>query len=459
MSTRASRPVGLRDREHRVVALSVLGLMTFIAFESFAVTTALPVVATDLRAEQWYPLAYAATLTTALVGMTIGGSWADRRGVSMPLAVGGSLFLAGLALCALAPTMQVFIAGRLLQGIGGGIDSVVIYVVIAQLLPEHLRTRMFGLLTAAWLLPGIAGPLITGLVVDLVGWRLVFIVVLVGACTSLAALLTAVRGAHPTGGTTAIIGKRGAWASVAALGVLVLHYAGQQSPVLLTAGTGVAVIAIVAAASRLLPRGTLRLRAGVPRLTGLRGLLGATVAATDIYLPLYLQRQLEYTPTRAGSVVAIGALGWVLGAWVQSRSRAAVGDPRILFRATALVLLGPVTASLFVSGLITIHSAVAGCVLMGLGMGLAYPQITAAVLSHSKESEQGTHSSGLQLAESMSQSIAIAATGAVLTIGVAHNYGIVYALISGIGAAALATAVALLRQGQPTPQAMSDRCV
>lgn len=59
----------------------------------------------------------------------------------------------------------------------------------------------------------------------------------------------------------------------------------------------------------------------------------------------------------------------------------------------------------------------------------------------------------------MSQSIAIAATGAVLTIGVAHNYVSVYALISGIGAAALATAVALLRQGQPTPQAMSDRCV
>lgn len=459
MSTRASRPVRLRDREHRVVALSILGLMTFIAFESFAVTTALPVVATDLRAEQWYPLAYAATLTTALLGMTIGGNWADCRGVSIPLAVGGSLFLAGLALCALAPTMQVFIAGRLLQGIGGGIDSVVIYVVIAQLLPEDLRTRMFGLLTAAWLLPGIAGPLITGLLVDLVGWRLVFIVVFAGAGASLAALLTAVRAAHPTGGTTAIIGKRGAWAGVAALGVLVLHYAGQQSPVLLTAGTGVAVIAIVAAATQLLPRGTVRLRAGVPRLTGLRGLLGATVASTDIYLPLYLQRQLEYTPTQAGSVVAIGALGWVLGAWIQSKSRAAVGDPRILLRATALVLLGPVTTSLFVSGLITIHSAVAGCVLMGLGMGLAYPQITAAVLSHSSESEHGTHSSGLQLAESMSQSIAIAATGAVLTTGVAHNYVTVYALISVIGAAALATAVALLRQGQPTPQAMSDRCV
>lgn len=451
MSTRASRPVRLRDREHRVVALSVLGLMTFIAFESFAVTTALPVVATDLRAEQWYPLAYAATVTTALVGMTIGGNWADRRGVSVPLAVGGSLFLGGLALCALAPTMQVFIAGRLLQGIGGGIDSVVIYVVIAQLLPEDLRTRMFGLLTAAWLLPGIAGPLITGLLVDLVGWRLVFIVVFFGACVSLAALLSTVHAAHPTRTTTAIVGRRGAWAAVAALGVLVLHYAGQQTAVLLTTGTSAAVIAIVAAAIRLLPHGTLRLQAGVPRLTGLRGLLGATVAATDIYLPLYLQRQLEYTPTQAGSVVAIGALGWVLGAWIQSRSRSTSGDPRILFRAAALVLLGPVTTSLFVSGLITIHSAVAGCVLMGLGMGLAYPQITAAVLSHSKENEQGTHSSGLQLAESMSQSIAIAATGAVLTIEVAHNYVIVYALISGIGAAALATAAALLRHGHSTP--------
>lgn len=447
MSAQASLAVRLRDREHRLIALSVLGLMTFIAFESFAITTALPVVARDLHAEQWYPLAYAATLTTALLGMTIGGNWADRRGVGVPLAVGGSLFLVGLALCVLAPSMPVFIAGRLFQGIGGGIDSVVIYVVIAQNLPEHLRTRMFGLLTAAWLLPAIAGPLITGLVVDLVGWRLVFSLVFVGAGVSLAALLTTVRSTNPVRTTTPIVGARGAWAAVAAAGVLVLHYAGQQTAVLLTAATSVAVIAIVAAATRLLPKGTLRLQAGVPRLTGLRGLLGATVVATDIYLPLYLQRQLDYTPTQAGSVVAIGALGWVAGAWIQSRSRAAVGDPQILLRAAALVLVGPVTASLFVSGLITIHFAIVGCILMGLGMGLAYPQITARVLSRSTETEQGLNSSALQLAESMSQSIAIAVTGAVLTIGIANNYAIVYALISGIGTAAFATAISVLRHG------------
>lgn len=67
------------------VVAAALALMTFIAIESFAVTTVLPVVATDLDGLQWYSVAYAATLTAALVGMIAGGSWADRAGVTIPL--------------------------------------------------------------------------------------------------------------------------------------------------------------------------------------------------------------------------------------------------------------------------------------------------------------------------------------------------------------------------------------
>lgn len=115
MTDRVDRPPNLLSGEHRPLIIGLLGTMTFIAFESFAITTALPVIVDDFGADRWYSLAYASTLTAALVGMTIGGNWADRRGVRVPMAVGGTAFLIGIALCVVAPTIELFVAGRLLQ--------------------------------------------------------------------------------------------------------------------------------------------------------------------------------------------------------------------------------------------------------------------------------------------------------------------------------------------------------
>lgn len=105
-----------------------LALMTFIAFESYAVTTVLPVAMADLDGSRWYSMAYAATITTALLGTVLGGNWADRHGTRPPLLAGGTMFLLGIALCALAPNAATFVLGRFLQGVGGGIDAVVLYV-------------------------------------------------------------------------------------------------------------------------------------------------------------------------------------------------------------------------------------------------------------------------------------------------------------------------------------------
>src|SRR5690606_37994808 len=147
----------------------------------------------------------------------------------------------GLLLCVLAPNMEVFIVGRLFQGIGGGIDAVVIYVLIAQFIPEPLRPRAFGIMTAAWLLPAMAGPLLTGVLVESVHWRVVFVVVLVLSAASLTILLFSTRTAAHIRTEAPVVGRRGAWAIVAAVGVFGLHLAGQGPPFQLATGTVVAI--------------------------------------------------------------------------------------------------------------------------------------------------------------------------------------------------------------------------
>lgn len=445
-------PVALFAPGRRAVVVGVLGLMTCIAFESLAVTTALPVVAADLAAVRWYSLAFAATITTGIVGMTLGGSWADRRGVAEPLAVGGVLFLTGIGLCAAAPGIEVFVAGRLLQGAGGGIDSVVLYVLIAQLIPEQLRARMFGLLTAAWLLPSVAGPWLAGVLVETVGWRVVFAVVLTGAALAWAPLLAIARRAPARRTDTVVVGRRAIWAAAAAAGLVGLHVGGQQSDAAQLGWTALMTLAVAATAVRLLPVGTLRGRTGIPRLVALRGMFGATAAVTDVYLPLYLQHERGYPPSVAGLVVASGALGWAAGAWLQGRTTGTAGAAVGLRRAGLLLACGPAGVLVLVAFGAPVAVAVVAVVLMGTGLGAAYPRVTTAVLAASPAAEHGANSAALQLAESMASAALLAVTGAALATLVDGRYAVAYLIGTGVAAVAWRAAFTVAEgQGRRAP--------
>lgn len=432
----------------RSLLVGVLGLMTCIAFESFAVTTALPVVVRDLSADRWYALAFAATLTTGLIGMTVGGGWADRRGPARPLFFGGLAFLLGIGLCVAAPGIGVFVLGRMLQGVGGGIDSVVLYVIIARGVPAELRSRVFGLLTAAWLLPSVAGPLLTGILVEVLHWRAVFALVLAGAAASLLVLAGSARRLPSDPAPGRVLDRRVLWSVAAMASVVGLHVAGQRQLPELVAGTVLSVVVLVVAAARLTPGGTLRARAGIPRWVALRGLLGGTVTVTDVYLALHLQHGLGHSPTLSGLVVAVGAFGWALGAWVQGRrDEGASGRPFPLWPAAVLVLCGPVAVLGLVGGVLPLTGVALGCVLMGTGMGIAYPRISSTVLSLSAPDEQGSNSSALQVFDSLSTSALLGVAGAVLSAGLLAGYPGVFALAAGTGFAALVVASALSRSG------------
>ena len=66
------------------------------------------------------------------------------------------------------------IIGRVLQGLGGGAMIVSGYLLIARAYPEELRPKAFSLLSAAWIVPSIVGPLIAGWLSDSISWRWVF---------------------------------------------------------------------------------------------------------------------------------------------------------------------------------------------------------------------------------------------------------------------------------------------
>src|SRR3978361_977059 len=106
------------DREHRAITVGLRALVTMFAFEAVAVSLAMPRVAHALDGETLYPIAVIGMLTAAVVGMVVGGTWADARGPGLSLLVGGLGFTGGLLVSGLATSMDVFVVGRLAQGLG-----------------------------------------------------------------------------------------------------------------------------------------------------------------------------------------------------------------------------------------------------------------------------------------------------------------------------------------------------
>ncbi|WP_158885245.1 MDR family MFS transporter [Amycolatopsis anabasis] len=155
--------------------LTGLLLSVFLAMlDAQVVATALPRVVGDLGgldAFSWITTGY---LLTSTVSVPLYGKLGDLFGRKPVFLTAVALFLAGSAACAVAPSMGVLIACRLLQGLGAGGLFVSVLAIIAELFPPRERARYSGYFATCFAVASVAGPLTGGPLTDLLGWRAVF---------------------------------------------------------------------------------------------------------------------------------------------------------------------------------------------------------------------------------------------------------------------------------------------
>ena len=168
--------VELRSTVGRVViATTVLG-SAVAQLTATVVNVALPTLADDLSAssadQQWVVNAYLVTLAALIL---IGGSLGDRYGRVRVYRIGVAWFGVASLLCALAPSIPLLIAARLLQGVGGALLTPGSLAIIQSTLRHDDRGRGVGLWAGLGGVAGALGPLVGGLVVE-ASWRWVFLI-------------------------------------------------------------------------------------------------------------------------------------------------------------------------------------------------------------------------------------------------------------------------------------------
>ncbi|MFF9309737.1 MFS transporter [Streptomyces sp. NPDC014748] len=406
-------------RAYRALSVGIVSVVLLIAFEATAVGTAMPVAARELHGVPLYAFAFSGYFTTSLFGMVLAGQWADRRGPLGALTAGIGAFAAGLLLAGTAVTMGVFVLGRAVQGLGGGLVIVALYVVVGRAYPERLRPAIMAAFAAAWVVPSIVGPLAAGAVTEHLGWRWVFAGIPVLVVFPLAIALPQIRrrAAGPVGEATGEPGesfdaRRIRLALGISLGAGLLQYAAQDLRwiSLLPGAAGAALL--VPAVRGLLPRGTYRAARGLPSVVLLRGVAAGSFVGAESFVPLMLVTQRGLSPTLAGFSLAAGGATWALGSWVQSRPAAGPYRERLMTLGMVLVAAAIATApSVLIHSVPVWTVAVAwgfGC----FGMGLVIASTSVLLLQLSAPEEAGANSAALQMSDALSNVVLLAIGGA-----------------------------------------------
>ncbi|MFJ4774793.1 MFS transporter [Streptomyces sp. NPDC088762] len=423
---------GIMGVAYRTLSIGIISVIFLIAFEATAVGTAMPVAARELDGIGLYAFAFSAYFTTSLFGMVLSGQWADRQGPLRPLTVGIGAFAAGLVGAGTARDMWVFVLGRAVQGFGGGLVIVALYVVVSRAYPERLRPAIMAAFAASWVVPSIVGPLAAGTVTEHLGWRWVFLGIPALVVVPLAVALPAIRrtasGPVDTGAPPAAFDRRRIRLAFGiSVGAGLLQYAAQDLR-WLSLAPGVAGAALLVPAVRgLLPRGTYLARRGLPSVVLLRGVAAGSFIAAESFVPLMLVTQRGLSPTLAGFSLALGGLTWAGGSWVQSKGRMAPYRERLMVAGMVMVAFAIAAAPAVLIPSVPVWTLALAWAVGCLGMGLVIGSTSVLLLKLSAPEEAGANSAALQISDALANVVLLAAGGAAFAalgggaVGAAHT--------------------------------------
>ena len=314
--------------------LSITFLLS--ALDISVISTALPNIVKELGSGeeyQWIPTAYFLTNTAF---QPLYGQAANIVGRRILIIGAVTLFAIGSAVSGAAPNTTALIAGRAIQGVGGGGINVMIEVVVCDLCPLRERAKYLGIINIGFAIAIALGPLIGGLMTDRVTWRWIFYMNLPIAAVSLVLLFIFLRVQYrkDTSGRSLLKridfgGNALLISSVVAI-LVALTYGGTLHPwgswrtiVPLVLG-GLGLIAFIALQStNYIPEPTMPLRIFANR-TSIAGFALTFVHSIlmfqiTYFLPLYFQSLKNASPTGSGVNMlptSIAAMPFAIGAGI-----------------------------------------------------------------------------------------------------------------------------------------------
>ena len=378
----------LLTREYLPRILTLCLAIWLHAANSMLTATTMPEAVRDIGGLRLISWAFALYLMGSIVAATAISLCVANHGLRRTMIASTLVYTLGCAVCAAAPAMPVLLAGRTVQGLGGGALVALVYVAQDRFFPNRLVPRIVACLSVVWMASALCGPLIGGAFATVGLWRFAF------WSFALQGLLlaAAVRPLLARARTDAALQARPipiVRLAFVAGAILSFSFAGVVAPVALAAVlllSGCACLALFVARdatagwTRLLPNHATSLAHPVGCGIVMTFMLCLSMMSFLVYGPILLIRLYGLTPLEAGLVIVTESLGWTAGAFFLS-GLAPTREGRLIRIGSGLLLAGLAAQAWFVP-----HGplwlVVASAFLGNAGFGMMWGYVIRLVVAH-----------------------------------------------------------------------------
>ncbi len=407
-----------------VLAGLMLALM-LASLDQNIVGVALPRIVSDLGGLSHLSWVITSFMLTSTTTTPLYGKLSDMYGRKPLFITAILIFLAGSCLCGLSGSMTQLVVFRGIQGLGAGGLITLAMTTIADLVSPRERGRYQGYFGAVFALSSIAGPLLGGFITDALSWRWIFYVNLpIGALALLFFIFGFHRPRHVVSHRIDYAGAALLTAATAAL-LLVLTWGGVQYAwssliIMGLAASAIVMISLLVYTERrsaepvlspqILQNRVFMIATSVMFLTFM-GLFSAV-----IFLPLFFQLVLGFTPARAGLMLAPMTGGVVVASFLGGRLVSRTGRYKIFpvagLAAATLAFLSVMWAALAGASISFVEISL---VVLGMGFGLVMPNLMVAIQNAVLPIELGSATAASTFFRSLGGTFGVAISGAIMT--------------------------------------------
>lgn len=372
-----AEPSVAQPRRRAVLAGLVLCSL-LAALDGTIVATAAPAIVRNLGGFSLFTWIFSTYLLAQTAVIPLGGRLADRFGRRATLTVGMSVFMAGSALCGLAPGIVALVIFRFVQGVGAGLVQPTATTITGDIYSVRERARVQGWLASVWGLSSLAGPALGGVLSTGAQWRWIFLINLPVGMIALLMVLCFLRETRSRSRGPRL-DVAGSVLLVAGIGLLLLGVQaagldGWTPATVAQSGAGAVLLLGFALAERRAAEPVLPLwvlvRGEFVSSNVSAAVVGVVTIGVSGFLPTYSQDVLGIGAALAGAVVGAMSLGWPLMAAFSGMLYLRIGFLRAGLLGAAVVAAGCVWLVVLTTHVTSTGLLAAASFVLGIGLGL-----------------------------------------------------------------------------------------